>query len=88
MRTKLWEVNDELWAIVKPLIPTQEELRVPDKGKGISVKQELGVEGNITTGHILLESYTFLRTGIIWNAFPLELLEGLGSSELHYRFLL
>jgi hypothetical protein len=27
-----------------------------------------------------------LRTGIIWNAFPREKFEGLGSSALHARF--
>ncbi len=86
MRTKPWEVSDELWAIVEPLIPTQEELRDPNKG--YKRKTGGGRKRKYDDRTYFAGIIYVLRTGIMWNAFPREKFGGLGSSALHNRFLL
>ncbi|MDR0736723.1 MAG: transposase [Zoogloeaceae bacterium] len=80
-RTRVWEISDEFWALVEPLLPTRRDAersykRKPGGGKKAKYSDRLYFAGMVYV----------LRTGIIWNAFPREKFEGLGSSALHARF--
>jgi transposase len=77
-----WELSDEFWALVEPLLPeTRREAgriykRRPGGGRKTKYSDRLYFAGIVYV----------LRTGIIWNAFPREEFGGLGSSALHARF--
>ena len=69
-RTKPWEVRDELWERIRPLIPA-----APSHAKGGRRRMD---------DRKALEAIVYvLRTGIQWNALPREL--G-ASSTVHDRF--
>ncbi|MDP9381420.1 MAG: transposase, partial [Chloroflexota bacterium] len=70
VRTRPWEVSDEFWARVEPLVPAQ-----PPKPKGGRPRME---------ERKAFEAIVYvLRTGIQWNALPREM--G-ASSTVHARF--
>jgi putative transposase len=69
-RTRPWEVSEEVWEKVKPLIPA-----APSHGKGGRPRMQ---------DRKAFEAIVYvLRTGIQWNALPREL--G-ASSTVHDRF--
>jgi putative transposase len=69
-RTRPWEVSDELWEPIKPLIP-----EVPSYAKGGRPRIE---------DRKAFEAIVYVvRTGIQWNALPRELA---ASSTAHDRF--
>ena len=70
VRTRPWEVSDELWERVKPLIP-----QAPSHAKGGRPR----IEDRKAFQAIVY----VLRTGIQWNALPRELA---ASSTAHDRF--
>jgi len=81
-RMRTWEISDEFWALVEPLLPktrrdpARSYKRKPGGGRKQVYSDRLFFEGIVYV----------LRTGIIWNAFPREKFKGLGSSALHKRF--
>ena len=81
-RTHPWEISDEFWALVEPLLPeTRRDAeriykRRPGGGRKAKYSDRLYFAGIVYV----------LRTGIVWNAFPREKFGGLGSSALHARF--
>ena len=81
-RTHPWEISDEFWALVEPLIPTS--LRASDK----EYKRKPGGGAKATySNRIYFSAIVYLlRTGIQWNAVPREKFNGLGSSALHDKF--
>jgi transposase len=82
MRTRTWEIPDEFRTRVEPLLPATRRdtertyKRKPGGGRKAKYSDRLYFAGIV---HVL-------RTGIIWNVFPREKFEGLGSSALHTRF--
>ena len=86
-RTHPWEVSDEFWALIEPLIPSTDELR---KTSPQSYQRKSGAGRKRKYGDRTYFSAIVyvLRIGIIWNAFPREKFGGLGSSALHNRFQL
>ena len=85
-RTKTWEISDEFWAEVEPLIPTKEECR---DEKGEYKRKSGGGRKRKYDDRTYFSAIVYvLRTGIIWNALPREKFGGLGSSALHRRFQL
>jgi len=81
-RVKTWEISDDFWALVEPLIPnsprTEEKIYVRRPGGGRKPKYS-----NRTYFAAIVY---VLRTGIIWNALPREKFEGLGSAAVHHKF--
>jgi transposase len=82
-RIKTWEVSDEFWGLVEPLIPkdpriTEEKtyLRKPGGGRKRKYSDRLYFAAIVYV----------LRTGIIWNALPREKFEGVGSAMVHRKF--
>lgn len=81
-RKKTWEISDDFWALVEPLIP--QTPRIPGKtykrkaGGGRKPKYE---------NRTYFEAIVYvLRTGIIWNALPRKTFGGLGSAAVHAKF--
>ena len=84
MRIHTWEISDELWEKVEPLIPDAAQRREP--GRGYKRKPG-GGHKPIYGDRVYFAAIVYvLRTGIIWNALPREKFGGLGSSALHERF--
>lgn len=81
-RIKTWEISDELWAMVEPLIPTSP--RTPDKN--YTRKPGGGRKPKYSNRVYFAAIVYVLRTGIIWNALPREKFEGLGSAAVHRKF--
>ena len=86
MRTKPWELTDEFWELVKPLIPTQQELR--DETKVYKRNVGAGRKPKYDDRTYFSAILYVLRNGIIWNALPRKEFNGLGSSALHSKFML
>lgn len=85
-RIHTWEISDELWAIVEPLIPTPDEIR--DKTQTYQRKTGGGRKRKYSDRTFFAAIVYVLRTGIIWNAIPREKFGEIGSSVLHKRFQL
>ena len=86
MRTKTWQVSDELWAKVEPLIPSVAERRERNRTYR---RKPGGGRKPVYGDRVYFSAILYvLRTGIIWNAFPSRQFGGLSSSALHYRFRL
>ena len=84
MRIKTWEISDELWKKVAPLIPDAAQRR--DASRTYKRKPG-GGRKPIYGDRVYFSAIVYvLRTGIIWNALPREKFGGLGSSALHERF--
>jgi len=81
-----WEISDEFWTLVEPLIPKQEEVR--DETKEYKRNVGAGRKPKYDDRTYFSAILYVLRTGIVWNALPREKFNGLGSSALHYKFLL
>ena len=81
-RIKTWEISDDFWALVEPLIP--QSPRVDEK----SYRRKPGGGRKPKYSHrIYFAAIVYvLRTGIIWNALPREKFEGLGSAAVHRKF--
>jgi transposase len=81
-RTHPWEISDEFWALLEPLLPKtrREAERIYKRRPGGGRKAKYG-DRLYFAGIVYV-----LRTGITWNAFPREKFGGLGSSGLHARF--
>lgn len=82
-RTHTWEISDEFWSLVEPLLPKTRR----DAGRAYKRKPGAGRKPTYSDRLFFAGIVYVLRTGIIWNAFPRERFEGLGSSALHARFL-
>ena len=81
-RIHTWEISDEFWALVEPLVPKtrrspcKKYRRKPGGGRKPDYSDRLYFSAIVYV----------LRTGVIWNAIPREKFDGLGSSALHARF--
>lgn len=81
-RIKTWEISDEFWALVEPLIPTGPR----EEGKTYS-RQPGGGRKRKYSDRLYFSAIVYvLRTGIIWNALPREKFEGVGSAMVHRKF--
>ena len=62
---KTWEVSDELWAMVKPLIPVKkrEEGRIYERAEGAG-------RPPLSDKQIFCGIFYVLRLGIVWKALP------------------
>lgn len=81
-RIQTWEISDEFWNLVEPLIP--EETRIA--GKTYNRKPGGGRKRKYTDRLFFAAIVYVLRTGIIWNALPREKFEGVGSAMVHRKF--
>ena len=81
-RIKTWEISDEFWALVEPLIP--QSPRTP--GKKYKRKPGGGRKPKYSNRVYFAAIVYVLRTGIIWNALPREKFEGVGSAAVHRKF--
>ena len=73
-----WEVSDELWQLVEPLIP------VPQRIEGKEYQRKPGAGRKRLPNRRVFEAIVFvLRTGIQWKALPREYGSGSG---VHNRF--
>ena len=81
-RIKTWEISDEFWNLVEPLMPKT------TRGKGKTyVRKEGGGRKRRYTDRLYFSAIVYvLRTGIIWNALPREKFEGVGSAMVHRKF--
>ena len=81
-RVKTWEISDEFWELVEPLIP--QSTRIP--GKKYKRKPGGGRKPKYSNRVYFAAIVYVLRTGIIWNALPREKFEGVGSAAVHRKF--
>ena len=81
-RTHTWEISDEFWSLVEPLIPTSPRIG----GKTYERKPGGGRKRKYSDRLYFAAIVYVLRTGIIWNALPREKFEGLGSAAVHRKF--
>jgi len=81
-RTHPWEISDEFWTLVEPLIPTSPRIG----GKEYKRKSGGGRKPKYSKRIYFSAIVYILRTGIQWNALPREKFDGLGSSALHAKF--
>jgi transposase len=80
-RTKPWEVSDELWEKVKPLIPP------PERDANREYKRKPGGGRKPADARKVFEGIVrVLRTGCQWNSLTLKR-DGVGSSSVHSYFL-
>lgn len=81
-RIQTWEISDEFWNLVEPLIPKSPRIaektytRKPGGGRKTKYPDRLYFAAIVYV----------LRTGIIWNALPREKFGGLGSAAIHRKF--
>lgn len=75
-RIKTWEISDEFWSLVEPLIPKSPRV----EQKSYVRKPGGGRKRNYSDRLYFAAIVYVLRTGIIWNALPREKFEGLGSA--------
>jgi transposase len=81
-RTHTWEISDQFWALIEPLIPQS-----PRTDNNTYVRKEGGGRKRKYSDRLYFSAIVYvLRTGIIWNALPREKFDGLGSSALHAKF--
>lgn len=81
-RIRTWEISDEFWSLVEPLIPLSPRI----EGKEYKRKPGGGRKRKYCD-HLYFSAIVYvLRTGIIWNALPREKFEGLGSAAVHRKF--
>lgn len=80
-RIKTWEISDEFWMLVEPLVPQKE--RDPHK----VYKRKAGGGRKPASPRSVFEAIVYvLRNGLIWNALPKEKF-GVCSSAVHRVFL-
>lgn len=79
-RTRTWEISDEFWSLVEPLIPKKE--RISEK----TYKRKPGAGRKPADPRSIFSAIVYvLRTGIQWNALPKEKF-GVCSSTVHRSF--
>lgn len=82
-RLKTWEITDEFWNKIEPLIPdfprnpAREYQRKPGGGKKPRYSNRLYFSAIVYV----------LRTGIIWNALPRLQFENITSQAVHKKFM-
>ena len=81
-RIQTWEVSDEFWDLVEPLLPKSPRTR----DKTYNRKPGGGRKPKYSNKLYFAAIVYVLRTGIIWNALPREKFEGLGSAAVHRKF--
>ena len=81
-RVRTWEISNEFWSLVKPLIPAS--ARIPEKA--YRRKPGGGRKRKYSDRLYFAAIIYVLRTGIIWNALPRKKFEGLGPAALHRKF--
>ena len=81
-RTRTWEIPDDCWTLVEPLIPTS--LRSSDKT--YKRRPGAGRKPKYSNRTYFADMVYILRTGTIRNGLPREKFGGLGSSALHHKF--
>jgi transposase len=81
-RIRTWEISDEFWSRVEPLLP--ESRRTP--GRACQRRPGGGRKAKYSERTYFSAIVYVLRTGIIWNALPRERFGGLCSSAVHARF--
>ena len=81
-RTRPWEISDEFWALVEPLVPSSPR----SDDKEYKRRPGGGAKPKYSNRVYFSAMVYILRTGIQWNALPREKFEGLGSSALHDKF--
>jgi len=81
-RIQTWEISEEFWNLVEPLIPE----KVRDTVKVFKRKPGGGRKRKYTDRLFFAAIVYVLRTGIIWNALPREKFEGVGSAMVHRKF--
>ena len=79
-RVKTWEISDEFWRLVEPLVPEKQR----DPGK-VYKRRPGGGRKPAPPRQIFAAIVYVLRTGIIWNALPTEKF-GVCSSTAHRVF--
>lgn len=79
-RVKTWEISDEFWAVVEPLIP--EKKRDPNK---VYRRKPGGGRKPANSRKVFAAIVYVLRNGLIWNALPKEKF-GVCSSTVHRVF--
>lgn len=72
-RRRPWEVDDELWGLIEPLLP--QSTRIPEKGGRPRIDDRKALQGILFV----------LHTGIQWEFLPQEL--GFGSGMTCWRRL-
>lgn len=81
-RIKTWEISDEFWELVEPLIPES-----PRTGEKTYMRKPGGGRKRKYSDRLYFAAIVYvLRTGIIWNALPREKFEGVGSAMVHRKF--
>ena len=81
-RIQTWEVSDEFWRLVEPLIPKSPRI----EGK-IYKREAGGGRKRKYSDRLYFAAIVYvLRTGIIWNALPREKFEGVCSAAVHRKF--
>lgn len=81
-RIQTWEVSDEFWDLVEPLLP-----KSPRTGDKTYNRKPGGGRKPKYSNKLYFAAIVYvLRTGIIWNALPREKFEGLGSAAVHRKF--
>jgi len=81
-RIHTWEISDDFWNLVEPLIPTSPRL----EEKNYTRKPGGGRKRKYSNRLYFAAIVYVLRTGIIWNALPREKFEGVGSAMVHRKF--
>ena len=81
-RIRTWEISDEFWSLVEPLIPAS----VREEGRPYRRKPGGGAKRKYSDRLYFAAIVYVLRTGIIWNALPREKFEGVGSAAVHRKF--
>ena len=82
-RVQSWEVTDELWERVEPLIPLREPRKAQDAEK---YRRKPGGGRKPKDPRVVFEAIVYvLRTGCQWKALPFERFGS--ASAVHKRFL-
>ncbi len=81
-RIQTWEISDDLWCLVEPLIPKSPRTPL----KVYKRKPGGGRKARYSDRQYFAAIVYVLRTGIIWNALPREKFGGLGSAAVHRKF--
>jgi len=81
-RTHSWEVSDQFWALVEPLIPASHR----SNGKEYKRRPGAGRKAKYSDKTYFSAIVYILRTGLPWNSLPREKFDGLGPSTLHAKF--
>jgi transposase len=81
-RIRTWEISDEFWVLVEPLLPLTRRTPGQEYQRSVGGGRKAKYSDRVYFSAVVY----VLRTGIIWNALPREKFGGLGSSALHARF--